>query len=324
MYNIGKGIENNYRVPHHEQIDGKTFKEKTQGRIFCCILKDNLSDFNIIYNQKNDNFLLESKIVDTLHIEFMHFTDVFVKQNTGKHIYICSVPDDATISSSCQFFVTNKIILSNMTKIDKNFNLFEWIYSLYKNFLRYNNFYDFCKDLAENEGNSAIINMNRKYLNQELCDLAFNKSGFYYLKDIPEKFRSYRMYLNGVKNYCELKDVPNKFKTYELCMIAIKKNNFRLKDIPKQYRKYDFILDKIMNSNHSLEFVEYDIKDLKMCLCAIKNDHNEIKFIPEKIKLSSEFLNNCILPTNIKNELISKKIFYDRTNTIEYNSCNIL
>jgi hypothetical protein len=80
--------------------------------------------------------------------------------------------------------------------------------------------------------------VNKKYIDQELCDLAIER--FCSLKYIPVCFRTPELCYDAMYDGDDLEFVPEELKTPELCMRAIKKGG-SIKFVPKELQTAELL-----------------------------------------------------------------------------------
>lgn len=232
--------------------------------------------------------------------------------NLPIYVYDVKIPNDAEFLVRTDYFMSNKVLLSNKRNID---NLEEWGNE------------EFC-DIAINVGGEClkyILNMNQdlilkllekdwssiKYINDptdEMSKLALRKSpyAFYHIKNpsqeicveavkasgenfksVPDDKRSYEVYLAlvGHKPEC-IKETPSFFKTEELLTIAVSKFGYTIKDIEQHLLTETMCVVAINSLTNDFQ-VENIIKHIGsnnmtpvICIAFVSRFPISLKYIP--------------------------------------------
>lgn len=102
-----------------------------------------------------------------------------------------------------------------------------------------------------------------------------------YFVCIPEKFRSYDMYLAAVKeNPAFIVEVPEKFMTDELCIPCLKRCGYYLRFIPDCKETYNMCLAAVRSRGRALAYVAPDLFTTDIVMEALNYDGTALQFVP--------------------------------------------
>jgi len=154
----------------------------------------------------------------------------------------------------------------------------------HQKYLKYKSRYMLLKQLKNNN-------------NLEGGELDYGKNnlegGVFGYETLQNNLEYYKHLYNVSHNYNTLNTVPEKFKTYEIYLAAIKLNGLNLYDVVKE--KPDIIdekmcLEAVKKNASALDYVPDKFKSLDVCIEAVKNYHKAIRYVPDDIKIKKDFI----------------------------------
>ena len=163
------------------------------------------------------------------------------------------------------------------------------------------NTYEEALSLIKEESYYSLKHMPKKFITQELCDLAVGGNGRS-LRFVPDEFITQEMCQKAIDSYSSnLKFVPKKFVTQEMCKKAVDEDGFNLGYVPDEFRTKEICEEAIKDNGDSLEYVPKELITKEMCEMAINQSGSSLRFVPNEL-ITKELCEMAIdeYPTNIE------------------------
>lgn len=146
------------------------------------------------------------------------------------------------------------------------------------------------------------------------------------LKDVPEKNRTYQMYLEYFNiSYCE---VPVEFRTYEMYLNLVKRNGFNITYVPEHLKSPEMCL--LASKQCYISYIPPQFRTLEIYTNIIKNIPEDYRNVPDEFKTEeitllainycdhTGYINLEHIPEKLKNENFCIKTIRQNSHIINY------
>ena len=143
-----------------------------------------------------------------------------------------------------------------------------------------------------NQNRDSILKIPENKITKKIIERAIFKSGLSILQSLSSKIEDlvtediFLKYIEEKINCCyNISWIPNKFRTYELYLKLIKEDKINLRDIPYEFRTYELCLEMVKCkyfTEYNIPYIPREYFTEELCLTAIKNKGCAIEFIPSE------------------------------------------